>query len=157
MAYWECSRPGLHQGCLSLSVFSTVWLHLGVMTWRRKWQPTPVLLPREFRGQKSLVGYRLWGHKQSDTTEWLTHTLWKPVWKFLRNYKQNYHMTQPLLNMLLKPQNTNSKRYMHPIFKAALFTIAKTWKQHSVGYRKCESVYIMEYSVVSDSLQPYGL
>ena len=125
--------------------------------WRRKWQPTLVFLPGEFRGQKSLVGYRLWGHKQSDTTEWLTHTLWKPVWKFLRNYKQNYHMTQPLLNMLLKPQNTNSKRYMHPIFKAALFTIAKTWKQHSVGYRKCESVYIMEYSVVSDSLQPYGL
>ena len=37
--------------------------------WRRKWQPTPVLLPREFHRQRSLAGYSLWGHKQSDTTE----------------------------------------------------------------------------------------
>ena len=26
-------------------------------TWRRKWQPTPVFLPREFLGQRSLAGY----------------------------------------------------------------------------------------------------
>ena len=38
-------------------------------TWRRKWQPTPVLLPRKFHGWRSLVGYCLWGHKESDTTE----------------------------------------------------------------------------------------
>ena len=37
--------------------------------WRRKWQPTPVLLPGESHGQKSLVGYSLWGWKESDTTE----------------------------------------------------------------------------------------
>ena len=35
----------------------------------RKWQPTPVFLPGESHGQKSLVGYSLWGHKESDTTE----------------------------------------------------------------------------------------
>ena len=40
--------------------------------WRRKWQPTPVLLPREFHGQRSLVGCSPWGRKESDTTEWLT-------------------------------------------------------------------------------------
>ena len=39
--------------------------------WRRKWQPTPVLLPGKSHGQRSLVGYTPWGHKQSDTTEWL--------------------------------------------------------------------------------------
>ena len=38
---------------------------------RRKWQPTPVLLPGKSHGQRSLVGYSLWGHKESDTTEWL--------------------------------------------------------------------------------------
>ena len=38
--------------------------------WRRKWQPTPVFLPGELRGQKSLVGYSPWGHKESDRTEW---------------------------------------------------------------------------------------
>ena len=33
------------------------------------WQPTPVLLPGKSHGQRSLVGYSLWGHKESDTTE----------------------------------------------------------------------------------------
>ena len=37
--------------------------------WRRKWQPTPVLLPGKSHGWKSLVGYSLWGRKESDTTE----------------------------------------------------------------------------------------
>ena len=35
------------------------------------WQPTPVFLPGEFHGQKSLVGYSPQGHKESDTTEQL--------------------------------------------------------------------------------------
>ena len=39
------------------------------MHWRRKWQPTPVFLPGESQGQGSLVGWRLWGHTESDTTE----------------------------------------------------------------------------------------
>ena len=39
------------------------------MHWRRKWQPTPVFLPRESQGQGSLVGRRLWGRTESDTTE----------------------------------------------------------------------------------------
>ena len=37
--------------------------------WRRAWQPTPVFLPREFHGQRSLAGYSLWGCKELDTTE----------------------------------------------------------------------------------------
>ena len=36
--------------------------------WRRKWQPTPVFLPRKSHGHRSLVGYSLWGHKELDTT-----------------------------------------------------------------------------------------
>ena len=32
--------------------------------WRRRWQPTPVFLPGESQGQKSLVGYSPWGHKR---------------------------------------------------------------------------------------------
>ena len=38
---------------------------------RRKWQPTPVLLPGKFHGWRSLVGYSPWGCKESDTTEQL--------------------------------------------------------------------------------------
>ena len=36
--------------------------------WSRKWQPTPVFLPGKFHGQRSLEGYSLWGHKESDMT-----------------------------------------------------------------------------------------
>ena len=37
--------------------------------WSRKWQPTPVFLLGTFLGQRSLVGYSLWGLKESETTE----------------------------------------------------------------------------------------
>ena len=39
--------------------------------WRRKCQPTPVLLPGKSRGWRSVVGYSSWGRKESDMTEWL--------------------------------------------------------------------------------------
>ena len=44
---------------------STFHLH----AWRRKWQPTPVFLPGESQEPGSLVGCRLWGRTESDTTE----------------------------------------------------------------------------------------
>ena len=37
--------------------------------WRREQQPTPVFLPGKFHGRRSLAGYSLWGHKESDRTE----------------------------------------------------------------------------------------
>ena len=41
--------------------------------WRRKWQPTPVFLPRESHGQGSLVGYSPWGCKsQTQPSDWAT-------------------------------------------------------------------------------------
>ena len=36
-----------------------------------QWQPTPVLLPGKFHGQRSLVGCSPWRHWESDTTEQL--------------------------------------------------------------------------------------
>ena len=42
--------------------------------WRREWQPTSALLPRECHRQSSLAGYSPWDLKELDTTEWLTHT-----------------------------------------------------------------------------------
>ena len=49
-------RPGFHP-----------WV--GKIPWRRKWQPTPVLLPGKSHGRRSLVGYSPRGRKESDTTE----------------------------------------------------------------------------------------
>ena len=51
-----------HNWATSLSLFT-------LMHWRRKWQPTPVFLPGESQGRGSLVGCRLWGRTESDTTE----------------------------------------------------------------------------------------
>ena len=49
--------------------------------WRREWLLTPVFLPEEFHGQRSLVGYNPQGHKESDTTERLTLSL-STFWGF---------------------------------------------------------------------------
>ena len=46
-----------------------------MMPWSRKWQPTPVFLPGESQGQRSLEGYSPWDCKESGMTEQLkTHT-----------------------------------------------------------------------------------
>ena len=44
---------------------------VGNIPWKRKWQPTPVFLPGESHGQRSLAGYSAQGHKESDMTEQL--------------------------------------------------------------------------------------
>ena len=46
----------------------------GRISWSRKWQPASVFLPGKFQGQRSLVGYGPWGHKESDMIEH-THLL----------------------------------------------------------------------------------
>ena len=40
-----------------------------IISWRRQWHPTPVLLPGKSHGRRSLVGCSPWGHEESDTTE----------------------------------------------------------------------------------------
>ena len=52
----QCGRPRFNP-----------WV--GKILWRRKWQPTPVLLPGKSHGWRSVVGYSPWGRKESDTTE----------------------------------------------------------------------------------------
>ena len=47
---------------------------VGNISWKRKWHPTPVFLPEEFHGQRSLVGYSPWGGKEWDTTECLSNS-----------------------------------------------------------------------------------
>src|SRR5574340_1001020 len=56
------------------------------MHWRRKWQPTPVFLPGESQGRESLVGCRLWGRTESDTTgatslSFFTFMHWRRKWQ----------------------------------------------------------------------------
>ena len=50
------------------------------MPWRREWLPTPVFLPGEFHGQRSLADYSPWGCKELDRTEPLKHT--RDIYKY---------------------------------------------------------------------------
>ena len=52
----KCKGPGFNP-----------WV--GKIPWRRKWKPTPVLLPGKFHGKRSLVGYSSWGRKELETTK----------------------------------------------------------------------------------------
>ena len=68
-----------HNWMTSLSLFT-------FMHWRRQWQPTPVFLPGESRGRGSLVGCRLWGRTESDTTEVTEQQQQQQQWYHFNNY-----------------------------------------------------------------------
>ena len=56
--------------------------------WRRKWQLTPVFLPRKFHGQRSLRGYSLRGQKKLDTTEHISQISHQKIRNFLTCIKK---------------------------------------------------------------------
>ena len=65
-------EPGRLPSTGSLRVGHDLVTSLSILTfiyWRRKWQPPPVFLPGESQGRGSLVGCRLWGRTESDTTD----------------------------------------------------------------------------------------
>ena len=75
---WCAAVHGVEKGRTRLSDFPFTFFFffnffsLSLLTlthWRRKWQPTPVFLPGESQGWGSLVGCRLWGCTEADTTE----------------------------------------------------------------------------------------
>ena len=73
----KASIPSSKKTCF-ISINLTTWnIHLPVslFPWRREWQLTLVFLPGKFHGQRSLMGYSPWGHKQLDTTKQLTRTV----------------------------------------------------------------------------------
>ena len=78
-----CTKPGLSRWLSGKEFTCPCWrqvdknsiLGLERSPGKKKWQPTPVFLPWKFHGQRNLVGYSPWGHKESDTTEQLTLSL----------------------------------------------------------------------------------
>ena len=102
--------------------------------WRRKWQPTPIFLPGEFCGQRSLVGYSPWGCKQSDTTEWLTLATILRVILIVYEYNSSKKSCHSVIDCHLllglswvqvgsgqvygdwKSRNLNKGRFFHKVF-----------------------------------------
>ena len=77
--------------------------------WRRVWQPTPVFLPGEFHGKRSLMAYGLWDHKESGMTDQLTlidkdqyyirNSLRHPLKKVTYKYGLRYFRSSVLILM----------------------------------------------------------
>ena len=65
LACLQYGRPGFHPWVVKIP-------------WRRKWESTPVFLPGQSHGQRSLAGYSPWGRKELDTTEQLTFSEYLP-------------------------------------------------------------------------------
>ena len=85
----QCRRPGFDP-----------WV--GKIPWRRKWQPTPVFLPGESHGRRSLVGYSPRDRKESDTTERL-HFHFRFNFLVFKNYFQaNTSPTLPGLKLFCR-------------------------------------------------------
>ena len=59
----------------NLLAIQETWFNtwVGKIPWRREWQPTPIFLPGECYGQRSLAGYSPWGHRVGHN--WTTNTL----------------------------------------------------------------------------------
>ena len=101
-------------------------------------------------GEKGMLLYCWWEHK-------LIQPLWKTIWRFLKKLgiKPPYDSTIPLLGIY--PEETKIERdTCIPLFFAALFTIARTWKQPRCPstdewIKKLWYIYTMEYSVQSHS------
>ena len=106
-------------------MYSTDWLnslrerHKTVR--RRKWQPTPVFFPGESHGQRRLAAYSPWGHKESDTTDWLIHThTHETVW-----WAQ--------LMMVGLSQSDGSKGILEILPSTPSFHTCKTWEPEQLS------------------------
>ena len=104
---YKCGRPGFDP-----------WVRK--IPWRRKWPPTPVFLPGESHGRRSLVGYSPRGHKGSDTTEQLHfHQIFKeeimPVLlkeelKIWRGRKPPNLFYKASITLILKPKKNTIRK-----------------------------------------------
>ena len=56
---------------IQLALLFFLWVFSRSLFWRRRWHPTPVLLPGKSHGRRSLVGCSPWGHEESEMAEWL--------------------------------------------------------------------------------------
>ena len=106
---------------------------------------TPVFLPGKFHGLRSLAD--LWDQKRGR----LVQPLWRTAWRFLKKLeiKLPYDPAIPLLG--IHTEETRIKRdTCAPVFIAALFTVARTWKQTKCPLadewiRRLWYIYTMEY------------
>ena len=76
--------------------------------WRKASNNSPVFLPGECQGQRSLAGYSPQGHKESDTTEVTEHACTQqPKYILFLTVNSLFSVTCPPMNQLLRPEEWN--------------------------------------------------
>ena len=102
-----------HDWATSLSLFT-------FMHWRRKWQPTAVFLPGESQGRGSLVGCRLWGRTESDTTEAMKQLSSSNCHQSGCNLKPSLHFLSSFISFVCEYKNFKSTTPSFPLKKKIL-------------------------------------
>ena len=102
----DCSRDGkMYMDFIYIYIYLSIYLYVShtvknllqcrrhrfkpwarKMLWRIERLPTPVFFPGEFKGQRNLVGYSPWGHKEPSTTEWWICSLFSCVCIYIWNW-----------------------------------------------------------------------
>ena len=86
---------------------------VGKIPWRRKWQSTPVFLPGKSHRQEEPGRPQRWGHKESDTTEWLT--LYLLVWVCRGGAEEELARGKEVVISQLLGTQKPSQRSSHPV------------------------------------------
>ena len=115
---------------------------VGKIPWKRKWRSSPVFLPGNFNGQRSLVGYSPWHHKESDTTEWAcTCMFWYSKWlvTFIR-----------VTSRSVRREKENFETLIRTRFWRALYASLKIFGINFLGYWEPLQWLIWKVSYISN-------
>ena len=120
------------------------------MHWRRKWQPTPVFLSGESQGRENLVGWRLWGRTESDTTEATQQQQQQallPMGFSRQEYWSGLPCSSPgdLLDSGIKPVSLTS-----PALAGGFFTTSTSWEAPPHQYIKSKNTQRLSLLGVED-------
>ena len=139
--------------CISPIAGSVVKNLPALQDWRRQWHPTPVLLPGEPHGRRSLVGCGPWGREESGTTERL-HFHFHALEKEMATHSRVLAWRIPGMGEPGGLLSMGSHRVRHDWSDLAAVAVQDTWVQ-SLGWEdplKKGIGYPLQYSCLKNSM-----
>ena len=137
---------------------------VGKIPWIQKWQPTPVFLPGESHGQRSLVGFSPWGHRVGRNWKQLStgtiYCIFDCYNKTMRLYQYYPHFTDEetetkLVKWLV--QSHLASQWLEPGFKHRQVVLGTTSSQplgHTATSAKAEMLAV--HKTVCSCTEPMG-
>ena len=102
---------------------------VGNILWRKKWQPTPVLLPGKSHGRRSLEGYSPWGCRESEMTERLHFHLSAIITRFCLDVTSSrFHFSKQYIGLFSFPGIVSCSYFHHYINYSKYFLISVSCK-----------------------------